>query len=109
MTARWRERSVMLEPPRGSDWVGGEQAGGAHAEQEAADVGEEGDAAAARAEQSEVALEELEREPAAEQEPRRDPDREHDHQREHAGARIQDVVRAEDGGDRPAGAELGVR
>src|SRR6185295_5169582 len=78
------------------------------AEEEAADVGEERDAAAVGlgAEEPEVRLEELVEEPEAEEEPGRDPHR-HDHdQAQHGGVRIKHEVRAEDRSDRAARSEV---
>src|SRR3954463_2814470 len=81
------------------------------AEREPADVREERHAPAVgtRRQQAEVALDELAEEPDPEEDPGRNADEEDEHERQHARARIQDGVGAEDGGDRAAAPSVGTR
>src|SRR5262249_58205488 len=82
--------------------------GGYHPEDKAADVGEEGDAAAVRGrtEEAEVGLDELVEEPGAEEEHGRQLCREDDDEPAHGRVRIENEVGAEHGGDRAAGAQV---
>jgi len=102
------QREALLR--LGDDLPGsGEDSCRQQAEDEAADMGEEGDAGPVRrgAEQPEVRLDELVQAPQAEEDPGRDLDQEHGHYvRAHPRARVQDEVGAQHGGDGAAGPKL---
>src|SRR5206468_1930349 len=84
------------------------QVDGGGAEEEGADMGEEGDAAArSRVGDGKAALPELEDEPTAEEEERRQRDDEEADEGEDAGRRQEEEVGAEDARDRAARTEIG--